>query len=96
MHPCPRALLDDGLLEVTTIDRLNMFELVRDIKTLYSDDVYRHPKVRHFRAKHIRADSDEITRIEVDGESLGRLPLEVEVLPGRIPFLLDAASPLLA
>ena len=95
MHPCPRAVLDDGLLEVTAIDRLNMFELVRDIKTLYSDDVYSHPKVRHFRAKHIRAESDEITRIEVDGESLGRLPLEVEILPGRIPFLVDTASPLL-
>lgn len=95
MHPCPWAVLDDGLLEVTTIDRLNMFELVRDIKTLYSEDVYRHPKVRHFRAKHIRAESDEITRIEVDGESLGRLPLEVEILPRRVPFLVDAASPLL-
>ena len=95
MHPCPRAVLDDGLLEVTTIDRLNMFELVRDIKTLYSDDVYKHPKVRHFRARQIAAESDETTRIEVDGESLGRLPLEVEILPKRVPFLVDAASPLL-
>jgi diacylglycerol kinase family enzyme len=30
MHPCPRAVMNDGLLEVTTIDRLGMFELLRD------------------------------------------------------------------
>ena len=31
MHPCPRAVMNDGLLEVTTIDRLTAYELVRDL-----------------------------------------------------------------
>jgi YegS/Rv2252/BmrU family lipid kinase len=94
MHPCPRAVLNDGLLEVTTIDRLSMFELLRDLPVLYSDDVYKHPKVRHFRAQRIRADSAEITRIEVDGEALGTLPLEVEVLPKQLRILVPPDSPL--
>lgn len=87
MHPCPRAVLDDGLLEVTTIDRLNWFELIRDLRILYSENVYVHPKVRHFRAKRVVAESDEITRIEVDGEALGRLPLEATVLPRALGLL---------
>ena len=80
MHPCPLALLDDGRFEVTVIERLSWFELIRDIRILYSDDVYRHPKVHHFRARRIEARSDETVRVEVDGEALGRLPLEAEVL----------------
>ncbi len=81
MHPCPRAVLDDGLLEVTTIDKLSWFELIRDLRILYSDDVYVHPKARHHRTRRVVAESDEVTRIEVDGEALGRLPLEATVLP---------------
>ena len=94
MQPCPRAVMDDGLLEVTTIRHLGMFEFIRDLPVLYSDDVYQHPKVDHFRATRIRAESDEITRIEVDGEGLGRLPLEVTVLPRILTVLVPADSPL--
>jgi diacylglycerol kinase (ATP) len=92
MHPCPRAVMNDGLLEVTTIDRLGMFELLRDLPVLYSDDVYKHPKVRHFRARRIRAESGDVTRIEVDGEALGTLPLEVEVMPKALSVLLAPES----
>jgi YegS/Rv2252/BmrU family lipid kinase len=95
MHPCPRAVMNDGLLEVTTIDRLTAYELVRDLPILYSDNIYQHAKVRHFRARHIRAESDEVTRIEVDGEALGRLPLEVSVLPRKLPILIAPDSVLL-
>ena len=90
MQPCPRAVMDDGLLEVTTIHHLGMFEFIRDLPVLYSDDVYQHPKVDHFRATSIRAESDEITRVEVDGEGLGRLPLEISVLPRILPVLVPA------
>ena len=94
MQPCPRAVMDDGLLEVTTIRHLGMFEFIRDLRVLYSDDIYQHPKVDHFRATSIRAESDEVTRIEVDGEGLGRLPLEVTVLPRILPVVIPAGSPL--
>ena len=94
MHPCPYAVVDDGLLEVTVIDYLKLFELVRDIRVLYSDNIYSHPKVHHLRARRIVATADEPTQIEVDGEPLGRLPLEIEVLPRRLPVLLSPSSPL--
>ncbi|MCB9384630.1 MAG: diacylglycerol kinase family lipid kinase [Bryobacterales bacterium] len=87
MQPCPLAKLDDGLLEVTTIERLSWFELIRDLRILYSDNVYVHPKTRRFQVKRMRAEADEITRIEVDGEALGRLPLEAWVLPGALELI---------
>jgi len=85
MHPCPRASMTDGLLDVTVIERLGMFELIRDIRVLYSDDVYVHPKVHGWQAKRIRVEGDALA--EVDGEALGGAPLEAEIRPAALQLI---------
>jgi YegS/Rv2252/BmrU family lipid kinase len=92
MDVCPRAVLTDGLLEVTVIDDLGLLTLLKDIAYLYNGRIYEHPKVRHFRAAKVVARSPEITRIEVDGEPLGALPIEVTLLPKRLKVLAPAGS----
>ncbi len=87
MHPCPLARLDDGLLEVTVIEHLSGFELLRDGRFLYSSNIYRHPKTHHSRARRLTAETDDEAKIEIDGEPLGRLPLEVVVLPRRLKVI---------
>lgn len=84
MHVCPRAALDSGQLEVTVIDALSMVELLRDIRVLYSDNLYVHPKTHRHTARRIAARSAELVSIEVDGEPLGRLPLEIDVVPAAL------------
>ncbi len=84
MHVCPKARLDDGLLEVTIIDTLGMFMLARDLPVLYSDNLYVHPKTHHFHARRVQAASEEMVSIEVDGEALGTLPLELGLLVGAL------------
>lgn len=98
MQACPTAVLDDGIFEVTVIDYISIPQVLRDFPMLYSDNVYRHPKVRHLRAKKLCAEAADggAVRIEVDGEPLGALPLEIMVLPGRLPVLVPASSPSLA
>ncbi|HUY12268.1 MAG TPA: diacylglycerol kinase family protein [Terriglobia bacterium] len=87
MHPCPSAMLNDGLLDITVIDYMPFLRLVREIKILYSANVLRHPKVHAFRAAKIVAEGDPETLIEVDGEPLGALPLEITILPTMIKVL---------
>ena len=96
MRPCPTADLRDGVLEVTVIDYLKPLELVRDIHVLYSENVYRHPKAHHLRARRLNARAEQPTWIEVDGEPLGRLPVEIEVLPQCLTVLVDPGCPLLS
>jgi YegS/Rv2252/BmrU family lipid kinase len=84
MHVCPKALLDDGELEVTVIEALSSYELIRDIKVLYSPNLYVHPKTHHLRGKRISAHSEQLVSIEVDGEPLGALPLEFSLVPKAI------------
>ena len=91
MHVCPRAALDDGLLEVTVIEDLSLFTLLKDLSYLYDGRIYAHPKVRHFHATRLQASSPEITRIEVDGEPLGTLPIEITILPKRLKVLVPEA-----
>ena len=84
MHVCPKALLDDGELEVTVIEALSSYELIRDIKVLYSPNLYVHPKTHHLRGKRVAARSAQTVSIEVDGEALGTLPLEFSLVPRAI------------
>jgi diacylglycerol kinase (ATP) len=87
MQPCPTAVMDDGALEVTVIDYMNMFRLLRDIRILYSADVYRHPKTHHLRGARIEATADIPTFVQIDGESVGRLPIEITILPRLLPIV---------
>jgi YegS/Rv2252/BmrU family lipid kinase len=93
MHVCPRAQLDDGVFEVTVIEALSMWELARDIHVLYSDNLYVHRKAHHHRARHIEARSSQTVSIEVDGEPLGCLPIEVEMAPGALQVIVQKAMP---
>jgi YegS/Rv2252/BmrU family lipid kinase len=87
MHVCPTADPADGVLEVTVIEYLRRWEAMRDLPVLYSGKVYQHPKVKHLRGGCVVAQSQQEVRIEVDGEPLGTLPLEITVVPQALTVL---------
>ena len=81
MWICPRAELDDGLLDVTVIHRMSKVEVLRNLRSLYNGRIYGHPKVEFHRARRLEAKAEAPTLIEIDGEPLGELPLEISVHP---------------
>ena len=87
MLACPRAIIDDGLLDVTLIKFLRLPELIRNLRLLYNGRIYEHPKVQFMRVTNLRADSSEVVLIEIDGEVAGRLPIEISIVPRAIPVL---------
>jgi YegS/Rv2252/BmrU family lipid kinase len=96
MHPCPKAVLDDGIFEVTVIDYMNVFTLFLGggIRGLYSDNIYRNPRAHHLRAAKIKAKSDNPAWVGIDGEPLGRLPLEITLLPRLLPVVVGPSMAL--
>jgi diacylglycerol kinase family enzyme len=92
MEVCPKALLNDGVLEVTVIEKAAALELARGLPALYSGDIYKNSKAHHYRARNILASSVETTRIEIDGEPLGTLPLHISVLPQCLQVLVPAEA----
>jgi diacylglycerol kinase (ATP) len=91
MRLMPGARFDDGvldLIEMGDISRLGV--LFGVMPRLYSGTHIHHPKVRVSRGTSFRFESDADTLVDLDGETVGRLPLEVSVLPRA--FVVGIAS----
>src|SRR5271157_5703097 len=87
----PQAAIDDGLIDVTLVERVCLVEVAANLRLLYSGDIWSHPKVHHWRAARVRAEVSPATPLELDGEPVGTLPLEAEVLPRSLRLIVPAA-----
>ena len=88
----PQAAIDDGLIDVTLVERVGLAEVAANLRLLYSGDIYSHPKVHHWRAVRVRAEVGTAVPLEFDGEAVGTPPLEAEVLPRALRLILPAAT----
>jgi YegS/Rv2252/BmrU family lipid kinase len=87
MRQTPDALPDDGLLDVTLINGMGKFEIIRNLKILYDGTILSHPKIDGFRCRNIKVFSDSLIYVEADGESLGHTPAEFSIIPGSISIV---------
>jgi YegS/Rv2252/BmrU family lipid kinase len=93
MMVAPMAALDDGVFEVVDLGKASKarFALVSSTR-IYKGEHIGHPDVRHFPCEKIKitlknkAVGDRLL-LDVDGEPLGRLPLEIELMPGALEVL---------
>lgn len=82
MKLMPGARFDDGVLDLIEMGDVSRGGILFGIMPkLYSGSHVRHPKVRVSRGRTFRFDSAAETLVDLDGETVGRLPLEVSVLP---------------
>jgi diacylglycerol kinase (ATP) len=87
MRQTPRALPDDGLLDITIIKEMGKFEIIRNLKILYDGTILTHPKVDGYKCKNIKISSGSLLYAEADGESLGHTPVEFNILPDAIKIV---------
>jgi diacylglycerol kinase (ATP) len=92
MRVCPEARLDDGWLDVTVVGELPLWQLVRSLPRLYDGRIHTHPRVWSARVRRLEAHSDEIVPVEIDGEPLGSLPLEIAVVPQALRLLVPGGT----
>jgi diacylglycerol kinase (ATP) len=86
MRVAPGALPDDGLLDVLVAGPLGRAEFVRVFPRVFSGRHVDHPGVHLHRAARVRVSADGIVGY-ADGERVGPLPLECEVVPGALRLL---------
>ncbi len=81
----PGADPADRKLDVILVGDLGHLETLTQIVPKLGDGSYlAHPKVSRRHASRISIDSDTMVRADVDGESIGRLPMSVTMLPFQI------------
>lgn len=84
MKIAPEAKLDDGLFDVVAVGDLGALAIFKHSYRLYLGTHLGLRDVRHALARRVSArpaDSGAGVSLEVDGELVGRLPAEFEILP---------------
>ena len=84
MKIAPYARLDDGLLDVVMIGRVSLLDFIRWGRRFYRGRYLHHPRVKYLKASTILAKSEDPVPVEVDGETVGRLPAAFSVLPRAV------------
>jgi diacylglycerol kinase (ATP) len=83
----PGAELDDGLLEVVTIEMSRTREALALIPRLLISGELKSKRVVRMRAAKIRLTAEKETSFEGDGELLGKTPLEIGIMPKVLQVL---------
>lgn len=79
----PDAVVDDGLLDVLVVDRLSRRAFLRLFPRVAEGTHGDDPRVRLSRASRVRIDAPDVVAYG-DGERIGPLPIDVEVVPGAL------------
>jgi YegS/Rv2252/BmrU family lipid kinase len=84
MKQTPFAIANDGLFDMTVIGDMSKLEIVRNLSLLYNGKILEHPKIKGYKGKNIKINSDRLIYLEADGESLGHTPVEINIIPSSI------------
>jgi len=79
----PSSSVTDGMLDLFIVHKISRFELVRLFPKVFSGGHITHPAVEFVAAKRVELYADDIPAV-ADGESVGRTPLTVEILPSAL------------
>jgi diacylglycerol kinase (ATP) len=80
----PDSILDDGLLDVVIVSKVTRRKLLRLFPTLFKGTHVHNESVEVVRGKHITVESTELLGLNIDGETFGKTPMEINVVPGAI------------
>jgi YegS/Rv2252/BmrU family lipid kinase len=82
MRLMPGAKFDDGVLDLIELGAIAPLAMLTTVlPKVYSGAHVHHPKARVSRGTSFKFESAVETLVDLDGETIGRLPLEVSVLP---------------
>ena len=86
MKIAPDAKVDDGRFDVVAVGDVSALTVLASSYRLYLGTHLGMQEVRHALARRVRAASADgsVVKLEVDGELVGRLPAEFEILPAAL------------
>lgn len=78
----------DGLLEVLAVPLASKWDIVRLGLRMVATSLASAPEVRKTRGRLVRLTSEGDVPFQLDGEPVGRLPVDVELVPSAVRLLL--------
>jgi diacylglycerol kinase family enzyme len=84
----PMARPDDALLDVCVLPCATHEDIAQHFLDAVAGQHLGGEGVVYLRGRHIQIDSPQPVAVQVDGEAAGTTPLDIELLPVRVPFIL--------
>ncbi|MEG6614853.1 YegS/Rv2252/BmrU family lipid kinase [Peptococcaceae bacterium 1198_IL3148] len=86
----PNASIADGLLDVVVLKKCSQAQLVPLLVKAYEGrgTHLNSPLVKYHQTRWVKVTSNEEIKTDIDGEPGPNLPLDIEVLPGRLKLLM--------
>lgn len=82
----PEAKIDDGLLDITLLNKINRRGILKIFPTIFDGTHVNQEHIEVFKAKKIKVETNIPKVLTPDGEVLGSTPIEVECLKEHVPF----------
>jgi hypothetical protein len=94
MKVLPKAVMNDGLLDVCVVEALSKLAFLRAFPRVFLGSHTTHPKVRMRTGTRVQVEADRRVLVYADGELVGSLPAIFEVRPTALPVVVgpDAKS----
>ncbi len=89
MQICPSATVLDGWMDLCIVGDISRLEAIRQLPGMYHGAHVTHPAVEFQRARSVTLEGDADTRVHLDGEPFGTVPLRLEIQHAA----LDVAAP---
>ena len=89
MKVTPNALLDDGLFDVLVVQPLSRTAFLRVFPRVFRGEHLSDPRVEVQRAKRVVISAPGVVAY-ADGERVGPLPIDIELVPGALRVLAPA------
>jgi YegS/Rv2252/BmrU family lipid kinase len=87
MNFAPRAIVDDGLLDVVLIHKQRPLSRLVNFAKIYSGKHVNLSWVSYYQGRSIRVSSAEQVPVEADGEFLGYLPCTINLVPSSLRLM---------
>ena len=83
----PRAIADDGLLDLSIIRPVHWWHVIFRAARLFNGKIYTIGHVHHARGKVVKISSEPTLPLECDGELMGGTPITISVIPQAVRFI---------
>jgi diacylglycerol kinase (ATP) len=80
MKVTPRALPDDGLLDICVVSKLNKLKLLCWVPAIFFGGHLRLKQVEYFQAELVRIETERELELYADGDFACKTPVEIEVI----------------
>jgi len=91
MQVAPLARIDDGQFDVTLWSGFGLLDFIRKRHALYSGAHVNEQGTRLFQASKASVTGPEAVLFELDGESVGHLPVQLKILPQALRLKIGCA-----